>query len=168
MAKILIYDQRLWGSPPWQQVSATCLVNEKHPVSSIVDWLKVKCGSYKGKETVYIMAHGDDGWIQLGKDGLHKDNANLWAPLNWKIEQIIILACNVARGSKGTTFCSRLAWYTSSFVTAADSTQEYIALPFGILPSTFGNWEGRVHTWGPDGNWFSSYEEPVSDSYPSF
>ena len=163
MAKLLVYDRRLWGSPPWKEVNATCLVDANHSDKSIVNWLKVKCGSYKGTETLYIMAHGDDGWVQLGKDGLHKDNADLWACLNWKIGNIVILACNVAKGAKGYTFCSRLAWYTSSFVTAADSTQQYIALPFGILPTTFGEWEGRVHTWGPDGNWFSSYQDPPMD-----
>jgi Domain of unknown function (DUF4347) len=163
MAKLLIYDERLYGSPPWQEVSATCLVNQKHSITSVIDWLKGKCAKYKGTETIYIMAHGDEGWIQLGKEGVHKDNAHLWAPLNYKVGNIIILACNVVKGAKGYTLCSRLAWYTSSYVTAADSTQLYIALPLGVLPTSFGSWEGRVHTWDPWGNWHSSYEEPPMD-----
>ena len=115
----------------------------------------------KGKDTVYVMAHGDDGWIQLGKDGLHKDNAEKWAPLSWKVSwQHYYFGLQRGARQQGDDVLFQAGRYTSSF-TAADSTQKhkYIALPFGILPSTFGSWEGRVHTWGPDGNWFSSYEE---------
>ena len=88
MATCLVYDERLWGSPPWQQVNATCLVNATHPATSIVNWLKVKMRLVQRQDTVYVMAHGDDGWIQLGKHALHKDNAEKWAPLSCKVNQI--------------------------------------------------------------------------------
>jgi len=159
MARLLIYDERLFGDPPWEDAHATCLVNEKHSMTSIVTWIKSKTKKYKGQDTVYIMAHGNDGWIELGRDGLDSSNVHHWAPLEWKLDRIIILACSVAKSNKGYWFLSQLAWYTSSWVTAASTNQKYIALPFGLGSATFGKWEGKVHTWGPDGQWAGSFTE---------
>jgi hypothetical protein len=151
--KILIYDERLGGTPPWQNVQATCLVNQKHSMTSIVNWLNTKCMKYQGQETVYIMAHGDAGYVQLGKEGLTEQNAYMWGSLgeNYRIHHIIILACSVAAGKKGHYFGSRLAWYTNAYVTAATAKQHYFSLPFGILPTTFFDWSGTVYTWDPGG-----------------
>jgi hypothetical protein len=167
VADIIVFDTRLGGSPPWKHASATCVVDERHTMSSIVTWLKSKCKKYSGSETVYIMAHGNQGYVQLGKDGLSTKNAHLWRPLYGKLYRIIILACNVAEGSQGDSFCSKLASYTASWVTAAECKQIYFYLPLGILPVSFGSWDGRVDTWDPGGNWHSSYEEPDPD-YSSF
>ena len=157
MAKILVFDDRLGGSPPWKYASSTCLVNETHSMVSIVTWLKGKCKKYAGKETVYVMAHGNQGSVQLGRDGLNVHTAHFWGSLAWKLDQIIILACSVAGGEKGDDFCSKLARTTHCFVTAAETKQMYFYLPFGLLPTSFGDWEGRVDTWDPEGNWFSSF-----------
>ena len=163
MSTILVYDERLGGSPPWKEVSATCLVNENHQMVDIVSWLRKKCGKYKGQETVYIMAHGASGSIQLGKEGLHADNAHLWEPLRWALHQIIVLACSTGGGNNGYWFCSKLARTTRSYVTAAESTQIYFYLPLGLLSTTFGEWEGTINTWDPGGTWVARYTEPPAD-----
>ena len=151
MASFLLYDQRLWGSPPSRQVNAACLVDASHPMTSIVNWLKVKCDAYPGYHRVYIMAHGADGMLQLGKDNFNKSNVHLWGPLSPKVEDIVIFGCNVAKSYAGWEFTSRLAKQVRAWVVAADSTPKYVALPAGILPTTFGNWEGTVYVWGPNG-----------------
>jgi hypothetical protein len=153
MAKILIWEESLWGSPPWREVNATCLVNETHSMTSIVTWLRAKCDKYKGKEIVYVAAHGNHGTVFLGKDRLDDDTVGLWASLHGKLRMIVLLACSVAGGQTGRLFCRRLARITGAFVIAALTEQTYYPFPFGILPSTFGDWEGTVEMWGPDGKW---------------
>jgi hypothetical protein len=169
MAKLLIYDERLAGSPPWKEVSATCLVNDKHRMEDIVGWVRKKCKKYKGEETLYIMAHGDKGRIQLGKDGLGEKNVHLWSLLEWKLFRIIVMSCSVGGGNEGGSFCSKLASCTRSYVTAAESKQNYIYLPWGILPTSFGSWEGKVNTWNQLGWWVGTYVEPeYKPEYPMF
>lgn len=167
MAKLLIYDERLGGSPPWKDVNATCLVNEKHAMCDIVGWVRQKCKKYKGEETLYVMAHGDCGYIQLGRDGLTSKNVSEWGPLEWKLDRIVILSCSVSGSATGKSFCSKLAVQTRAYVTAAESTQIYIYLPWGILPTSFDTWEGRVNTWNPLGWWVGTYVEPGGKWYPN-
>lgn len=156
MGKLLIYDERLNGSPPWGKVNATCLVNQKHPMGDIVNWVRIKCNKYKGKKTLYIMAHGRPGIIQLGMDNLHANNVHMWFSLKSKLSYIVILSCWAAYGVAGESFCSKLASYTSTYVVAADSAQKSTYLPLGILPTSFGRWEGNVHVWNPSGRWIGN------------
>lgn len=156
MGMLLIYDERLDGSPPWRQVNATCLVNQKHAMADIVNWVRMKCNKYRGKETLYIMAHAVPGIIQLGRDDLHAQNVHMWSPLKSKLSYIVILACSPAYGIKGELFCSKLASNTSAYVVASESDQKYIYLPFGLLPTSFGRWEGSVNVWNPSGWWIGS------------
>jgi Domain of unknown function (DUF4347) len=160
MATLLVYDERLGGDAPWKQVNSTCVVNDSHSMESIVNWVRKKCGKYEGRETLYLMAHGNSGFIQLGKEGLSSENYTTWQPLAGKLSQIIVLACGTGGGNAGYWFCSRLAATTKAYVTAAESTQIYFYIPLGIMPTNFGEWEGTINTWDDTGTWAGRYVEP--------
>ena len=54
-----------------------------------MNWLKVKCDACPDYHRVYIVAHGADGMLQLGKDNFDKRNVHLWGPLSPKVEDIM-------------------------------------------------------------------------------
>jgi hypothetical protein len=167
MATLLVYDKRLQGSPPWEQVDATCVVRPSDKLSSILNWLKGKINHYGYIEYLYVMCHGRPGYLQLGHDGVYLDNVHLWGALRGKIGNIYLLPCEVsdlqpgfnvidgdAHEADGFLFCSNLAGYTKSYVAASSATQYYYNGFLGLIGSetNFGDWEGNVYVWGPTGS----------------
>ena len=81
MAKLLVWDESVDGVVPWKKVTATCLVNDAHPITSIINWVATKTKKYSGRETLYIVGHGYPGWLQLGSGWINEENVHLWGKL---------------------------------------------------------------------------------------
>ena len=170
MAKLLVWDERVDGVVPWKKVTATCLVNDAHPITSIINWVATKTMKYSGRETLYIVGHGYPGWLQLGSGWINEENVHLWGKLSGRLNHIFLMACSVANvagvhwsdkeskwvpGGNGYALCSQLAGYTKAYVTAADAQQKYFKGIPGLLDADMGSWEGNVYTWGPNGYVYS-------------
>ena len=48
-------------------------------------------------------------------------------------------------------------------VSRLDPREIYFYLLLGLLPTTFGEWEGTINTWDPSGIWVARYTEPPAD-----
>jgi hypothetical protein len=109
--------------------------------------------------------------LQFCKENLMLTNVSEASVLAGLIEELILFSCGPARTRSGfrntlidgSRFCSELAGYTNATVIAATDTQFYTMAPppglinrlFGLGPQDeidFGQWEGKVMRFSPDGN----------------
>jgi hypothetical protein len=167
MAIMIVWDQRLKGGVPGGSGINTFCVDGTTPLGGMLTWIGAFSDSSGGIDELRILAHGfenasgEGGYgIQLGNEGIEPWNVQRWSALAGKISNIILFSCGAARiatGSgggfgDGNVLCSRLAFYTQSYVVASTATQLYSG-PGYVWDSTidFGDWEGTVLTYGPTG-----------------
>jgi hypothetical protein len=101
-------------------------------------------------------------------EGLTLRNVSEAHVLNGLIEEITLYACGPANthqdavntAGDGRRFCGELAAHTNAYVIASDTTQVYSRSQtcnfFGLYcreePLDFGEWEGQVYRFSPDGS----------------
>lgn len=104
-------------------------------------------------QNVVINAHGASGRFfagGLGRRSIKRGNVDLFGMLRNKITCTIwILACQVAKGSKGGDFCAAMARAVDCNVIAStiDQFAERISYPFGYIDY----YEAPVFRWNPAG-----------------
>lgn len=133
--------------------------------------LYVMCHGYEGNydlsdQSCVTTVSGGYGLL-LGTEGLLLNNVSQTQVLNGDIGVITIFACatadtasyNVGTRGDGMRFCGEMAMLTGAYVIAATQTQFYaVDQSFWQWlwgnPGTidFGNWEGPVYQFNPDGS----------------
>lgn len=104
-------------------------------------------------ENVVLNAHGASGKIFAGGTShfaIRRSNVGVFDVARGKIKSTIwIIACEVARGDKGSLFCSRLAQAAGCNVVAStlDQHVEVPTCPFGCVD----RYEAPAFRWNPNG-----------------
>jgi hypothetical protein len=88
-------------------------------VSDSVSW----CEQNTGSKNLMIYCHGDSGFLQICSEGITVANINKLASLKPYFDEVSIHACLVAKGQKGRTFCTKLAFVLAAWVTGAVQLQ---------------------------------------------
>lgn len=124
MATLTWKDSRLPANDvaPWD--TTVMFVGPTTPLAEMVadsvDWCK---GQTTGGRNLMIYCHGSPGYLQICKSGITYSNAAALAPLKPYIDEVSIHACLIAKGTKGKTFCTKLARTLVAPVAGAVSLQ---------------------------------------------
>jgi len=135
MATLTWKDNRLAADDmaPWD--TTVMLTGPRIPLAELVSesvrWCEENEG---GARDLMIYCHGSSGYLQLSKDGVASWNAGKLAPLKPYFDAVSIHACEVAKGSAGHAFCTKLALLLYAPVTAA------VALQYNTGPQTIFGW----------------------------
>jgi hypothetical protein len=172
MLDIIVHDKRLEGVSPKSTGSRVVLdIDQNTSLDSVLTLLAFFSKNNPGYKKIMIMAHGYEDaktsrgglGMQLGKEDLGVHNVQKWNVLKGKVKEIILYSCavagvqvgksNKATEGNGIYFCTQLAFYSGATVTASMNTQ-YYDNGVGIIWDSeidFGDWEGVVLTFYPDG-----------------
>lgn len=137
---------------------------EKESIGTVLSLVESGCataGLPKGTrfDALHIMAHGNVGYVELGKEGLKKQNAYLMAKVGNRFRYVVFYCCLVGRrprfqelGSnlsalEGSLFARKVAVHAKAKVILARNEQIYHAHSTkdptrAVL--NFGDWEGLV------------------------
>lgn len=181
MATVLVHDLRLLGDTPTSSADVSIEVDQNSPINGLIsnianstgtsiERLLIMCHGYESDTagsgnacTPMTLGFG----LQLAMESLTLGNVGVTAPLYNCIADIILYACgpaNTAAFNKGTygdgqQFCKELAAYTNANVYASDVNQSYNNLKYDpsklvceTIPIDFGQWEGHVYRFSPDGS----------------
>jgi hypothetical protein len=181
MATMSICDRRLFPADAAAGSSAPGVSDNNFYVDAtwkIADaflWVKNFANGQPGQRipVLSIFCHGFYQWnesealqqsalvggfgLQLCQEGLLQSNLNVVAPLvRGKITDIVIYACGTASDQasgpqNGTNFCRSLAGAFNAVVYAADRSQVFNYNRGVAAPLNFGEWEGTVYRYTPDG-----------------
>lgn len=113
-------------------------------------------------------------YIGPGKGGISVGDVHQFARLRGLVKRIEFHSCLVARMGPcpeasghtcydGNSFCFQMAQASGAEIVASIHLQYY---RLGSSPThgmDFGNWNGRVFTWGPAGNVISMHNYPYTD-----
>lgn len=167
---LTIRDVRLKGYAP--RAMHLLEVNFDTPLSWPILWVTQKARELKGSIRVRLMAHGivtplangkysQGGYgMEFCKEGINLDTLSQFSAWAGLIRQIDLFSCGVAyitpgfEGKKGdgNFLCSRLAQTTKAAVRASTATQTYFLWQYNSNHLDFGQWEGTVLTYNPDGS----------------
>jgi hypothetical protein len=175
MYEIMLHDERLSGSTPnWDGVSGFS-VSKDDTIERILGWVRTAYRWHGQMEELGILAHGyvqmyggDIGYggygVQFGKEDIQTTNVHKWRAVRGMAKRIILYACNTADvdpianligrgGGDGRQLCRQLATESDTPVLAAVRTQQYnrSSNPFHWREIKFGNWEGPVYLFLPNG-----------------
>lgn len=179
-SSMLIHDRRLAGNPPGNMAANTYQVDQNVPIEHALGWIAEYSRRNSGLTDLYVMCHGFEGNIdygnqactneqrggfglQLCREGLSLNNADLVNVLSGRVNKITIFSCATAdtapynRGTAadGMRFAGEIALRTGAEVVAAIQTQYY------TMPRTFwqritganqagtidfGAWDGPVYS----------------------
>ena len=176
-----IFDNRLFpsdaaaGSTPPNLANNTFQVDASWKLANAFLWVKnYASGQPGGKlDTFNILCHGLYGWaesdelmqsavvggfgLQLCQEGLLQGNIDLIVPLvKDKFVDVFIYACGAgssqANGTQnGRNFCLSLSSKLNCVVYAADRMQVFHYNRTTASPLNFGEWEGTISLYTPDG-----------------
>ncbi|MGH9946139.1 MAG: DUF4347 domain-containing protein [Pyrinomonadaceae bacterium] len=154
------YKYNMWKSfKMWRETTA-------HDVVNWILW-GINNSPEMYLDNVVINCHGAPGGVILGDKELIKSendkyewiyagNVGLFSPVKNKgnLGTIWLVACEVAKGSKGKNFCSSLAKAAGCNVIAADKIQR---VNFGFYlqscpDNCIDNFEGTAYRWDKQGN----------------
>jgi hypothetical protein len=179
MPTVLVHDLRLAGDTPTSTADASIEVDATTPINglisaisnvsdSTISRLLILCHGYESTSTGNACIPMTLGFgLQLAMEDLTLRNVGVTAPLYGSIQDIILYACgpaNTTAATKGTygdgqQFCRELASYTGANVYASDTSQAYhnlnydpVKLVCETIPIDFGDWEGNVYRFSPDGS----------------
>ncbi len=180
MPSVLVHDLRLQGDTPQGMSDVPPIeVDDQYPISALVSEiinrtsssisrLLIMCHGYESSSTGSASIPASEGFgLQLCMEDLTLANTGALAPLYDCVEDIILYACGPANThpfaknteGDGKRFCSELAAYTNANVYASDATQSYHNLKYDpgklvceTIPIDFGEWEGHVYRFSPDGS----------------
>lgn len=179
MSTVLVHDTRLEGPTPTALADFNFKVNAQYPISGLIQTinasvaasisrLMIMCHGYESTDTGSACIPMSLGFgLQLCKEDLTLSNVSVMNGFYDSVEDIILYACgpaNTAPFAQGTygdgrRFCSEMAAYTNANVYASDVTQFYDNLKYDptrlvceVIPINFGQWEGNVYRFSPDGS----------------
>lgn len=185
MPKFIIRDVRLAG---WKPLGDVIEVNYDTPLRWIMD-----CINRRASEDlrVIIMCHGLPGYLQCANgvaghptagNGITADDIQTFEQIAGSVKRLELYACLVARiggcpecgnhvGYDGNAFCFRLAKAIKARVKASIHLQYYYDGTVGSWifrrPDgkgiNFGEWNGKVFTWGKKGNIIKTQDFPYHE-----
>jgi hypothetical protein len=165
MWDVIVHDLRLEGECGSGRFTVVP-VGRSNSLSSVVTWIRNVATVRGGDIRIKVFAHGlyrngrGGMGIQMGADNITLQTVEQLRPLHGLVAYgIDIYACGAAqmqRGGRrghgnGRMLCRRIAEVTGTFVRAAEFEQDYHTLG-DLWPIDFGEWEGRVLTFGPRGD----------------
>jgi hypothetical protein len=188
MHTFIVRDVRLHGyKPPGDVIE----VNFDTPLQWIADSVNRRGSEHKGDVKVIFMCHGLPGYLQCanGKtghptcgNGITIDDLPFFEKMAGSVKRIEFYSCLVARiggcpecgdhvGFDGNAFCFKVAKATQAEVKASIHLQYYNKGEVGLWifkrPNgdgiNFGEWNGKVFTWGKEGNIIDTQEFPYKD-----
>lgn len=169
--RMIVHDTRLEGTAP-RIAQNTYKVNGGVEISHCIGWVGQYARQQGGLDELMIMCHGFEGnfsignqmstlaasggfGLQLCRQGLKLDSANLCSNWNGFIRKITVYACapaDTGPGNEGTMGDGRrlmgeIALWSGAEVIAARDTQMYTHS--WISRIDFGEWEGPVYRFDP-------------------
>lgn len=172
MPTVILHDTRLQGKPEIG-LGTVVSVNGSTPLStgfnrtiSAVNQsgteLVIACHGYMTNEFDNMTNTEPRGGLglQLCLESLLVGNVNRASMLKGYFSKIWLMACGPAGTLIHTSrpFCRELAFYTETPVIASDTAQRYHPGDYNAATNVcrevlrFGNWEGNVYLFTPDGN----------------
>jgi hypothetical protein len=169
---VVLHDRRLNGQAPVSRAITTLHVDANTSVFGAFPIIS-SLGQLDGIQSLFVLCHGYAGasnrgqicgdmggmGLQLGKEGVMHDNVARWRAIRGAVANIVVYACAAAdtrpenRGTAadGRYLMGALAIHTEATVYAADRIQWYTTVggPNGTI--NFGNWEGRLWRFDPEG-----------------
>jgi len=114
-SKVKDLDQLIAGVQP------NTAVYVLHPQENGIEQITAILQQHPQVKTVHLVAHGEPGCLYLGNNIVTEESlSSVGESLkSWKIEQLLIYACNVAAGSQGEAFLQRLHHFTKAKIAAA-------------------------------------------------
>ena len=188
MNTFIIRDVRLDG---WRPAGDVVEVDSATPLGWIVDCINDRGKKAGGDLKVIIMCHGLPGFLMCANgaaphptagNGITVNDLATFARIKGSLKRLEFYACLVARigscpecdgqiGYDGNFFCYRMAQTIDAEVKASIHLQYYydgtvgrwiFRRPDGV-GINFGEWNGRVFTWGPKGNIIEMRDYPYQD-----
>jgi hypothetical protein len=168
------HDTRLAGTAP-AIAPNTYTVDATTPIQHAIGWITTYARNNGGLTDLFVMAHGYEAIIsdaaaqqsvmrggfgvQICRESLLPGNLQLMSSLDGLIGIITLYCCapadthpqNRSRYGDGERFCRELAAITNAEVVAAVETQYYNTSGTNNQIN-FGNWEGAVYRFSPDGS----------------
>jgi hypothetical protein len=181
MSSMSIFDDRLIpstaaaGTTPPNLADNTYRVNATINLAEAFLWVKNYANLQPGKklDKFNILCHGLYNWaesselqqsalvggfgLQLCREGLTQTNIDTIAPLvKDKLGDVFIYACGAGSAQadgpvNGVNFCKLLANKLNCVVYAANRMQVFSFYTTVARPLDFGDWEGTVTRYTPDG-----------------
>ena len=170
MYEVMLCDERIGTTPQWDGMSGFT-VSPDDPIERILSWVAACYRSNGQMEELGVQGHGyvqmyADGigygghGVQFGKDDIYLRNVSKWRAIRGMAKWIIVYACNAADvdplaagQGDGRQLCRQLAVESGTPVLAAVRSQTYHRSmnPFHWREVKFGNWEGPVYSFLPNG-----------------
>jgi hypothetical protein len=188
MQTFIIRDVRLAG---WKPGGDVIEVDSGTPAQYIFDCIKTRSKKAGGDLKVIFMCHGLPGFLQCGQGGWSHPSAGngitvadltKFDQIKGMVKRIEFYACLVARigscpecnghmGYDGNQFCFMVAQRAATEVKASIHLQYYHDGTVGLWifrrPDgsgiNFGEWNGKVFTWAPNGSISKTEEFPYKD-----
>lgn len=132
----------------------TWTVTRSHTAAHILGWAG-EVATAENLDALHLMAHGNRNYMQIGADNIHWHNLENFRPLNGKVRFIIFWSCLVGGATSYTwrhppNFGARIAEITNARVVMATENQQYTWNAANVID--FGNWEGEVNVFRPNGD----------------
>jgi hypothetical protein len=129
----------------------------------ITGWTNDVAKGWGTMDALHFMAHGNQGYLQIGADGFTASNINLFEKYNGRVKNIVFFACLVgsdlgnaaACGLQSRIYAQRVAQKSKARIIACNVNQVYSWNAAGIID--FGAFEGDVYVIEPDGCNFQIY-----------
>lgn len=123
----------------------------------ITGWSSKVATDWGTMDALHFMAHGNEGYLQIGSDGFRASNINLFEKYKGHVNNIVFFACLVGKdlgtaaacGLQNQIFAQRVAQKAGARIVACNVNQVYSWGAAGIID--FGDFEGDVFVIEPDG-----------------
>jgi hypothetical protein len=188
MHTFIVRDMRLAG---WKPQGDVLEVDANTPLQWVIDNIKKRGAEKSGDVKVIFMAHGLPGYVQCANgipghreagNGITINDVPTFAAIAGSVKRIEFYSCLTARigaapeapgmsGADGNAFCFTMAQATKAEVKASIHLQYYNKGTVGQWifkrPSgkgiNFGEWNGKVFTWGAAGNIINTEQFPYDE-----
>jgi len=171
---VVLHDRRLDGNPPVGRGITTLRLDASTALAGSLA-LIASLARLDGPQRLFILCHGYAGinqrgqvcgdmggmGLQLGKEGVLHSNVASWRAVRGAVTSIVVYSCGAAdtqpenRGSAadGRYLMGALAIHANATVYAADRIQWYSTRGARLTGTIdFGNWEGTLWRFQPDGS----------------
>ena len=141
----------------------TWTVQLSDTAAHIIGWTAKVATDSGTIDALHFMAHGNQGYLQIGADGFTASNINLFEKYDGHVKNIVFFSCLVgsdlgnaaACGLESRIYAQRVAKKAKARVIACNVNQVYSWGAAGIID--FGGFEGEVYVIEADGCNFQIY-----------